>query len=134
MTGLQRLGSMWVVAVLVLGAVLMGTVPARAGDAEASGDVTVLITGANRGIGLEFARQYAARGWHVIGTARKPDEATELKALAAASAKITIETLDVLTWRSRCAGGEVQGQAGRHPVQQRRGTPGRCRTSSSPRT
>src|SRR5689334_18364946 len=31
---------------------------------------TVLITGANRGIGLEFARQYAAAGWTVIATAR----------------------------------------------------------------
>ena len=29
-----------------------------------------LITGANRGIGLEFARQYAADGWEVIATAR----------------------------------------------------------------
>jgi NAD(P)-dependent dehydrogenase (short-subunit alcohol dehydrogenase family) len=32
---------------------------------------TVLITGANRGIGLEFARQYAADGWDVIATARE---------------------------------------------------------------
>lgn len=31
---------------------------------------TVLITGANRGLGLEFARQYAADGWSVIATAR----------------------------------------------------------------
>jgi NAD(P)-dependent dehydrogenase (short-subunit alcohol dehydrogenase family) len=31
----------------------------------------VLITGANRGIGLEFARQYSADGWDVIATARK---------------------------------------------------------------
>jgi NAD(P)-dependent dehydrogenase (short-subunit alcohol dehydrogenase family) len=44
---------------------------------------TVLITGANRGIGLELARQYAAAGWHVIGTARKPDAADDLGALAA---------------------------------------------------
>jgi len=42
---------------------------------------TVLITGANRGIGLELARQYSAEGWQVIGTARKPDAATELRAL-----------------------------------------------------
>ena len=50
--------------------------------AEAAKDTgTVLITGANRGIGLEFARQYAAAGWTVIGTARKPDQATELAAL-----------------------------------------------------
>ncbi len=32
---------------------------------------TVLITGANQGIGLEFARQYAARGWTVIATHRR---------------------------------------------------------------
>jgi NAD(P)-dependent dehydrogenase (short-subunit alcohol dehydrogenase family) len=42
---------------------------------------TVLITGANRGIGLALARHYAARGDTVIGTARKPEAATELKAL-----------------------------------------------------
>ena len=41
----------------------------------------VLITGANRGLGLEFARQYAAAGWQVIGTARKPDAARDLDAL-----------------------------------------------------
>ncbi len=41
----------------------------------------MLVTGANRGIGLEFARQYAADGWDVIATARKPDEAEELKAI-----------------------------------------------------
>ena len=39
---------------------------------------TVLITGANRGLGLEFARQYAADGWDVIATARRPDSAEEL--------------------------------------------------------
>lgn len=33
----------------------------------------VLITGANRGIGLEFARQYAADGWTVIATCRETD-------------------------------------------------------------
>jgi NAD(P)-dependent dehydrogenase (short-subunit alcohol dehydrogenase family) len=44
---------------------------------------TVLITGANRGLGLEFARQYSAAGWHVIGTARKPDAAKDLAALGA---------------------------------------------------
>lgn len=42
---------------------------------------TVLVTGANRGLGLEFARQYAAAGWQVIGTARDPESAAELKAL-----------------------------------------------------
>ena len=35
---------------------------------------TVLITGANRGIGLEFARQYSADGWDVIATARQSSD------------------------------------------------------------
>ena len=43
---------------------------------------TVLIAGANRGIGLEFVRQYAADGWAVIAGCRRPDEAADLQALA----------------------------------------------------
>lgn len=42
---------------------------------------TVLISGANRGIGLEFARQYAADGWDVIATARHPEQADALNQL-----------------------------------------------------
>ncbi len=62
---------------------------------------TVLVTGANRGIGLELTRQYAARGWKVIATARNPAEATELEALAADSeGKVSIETLDVTDFAS----------------------------------
>lgn len=52
---------------------------------------TVIVTGANRGIGLEFARQYAADGWRVIATCRRPDEAATLKALAG----VEVHTLDV---------------------------------------
>lgn len=48
----------------------------------------VLITGANRGIGLEFARQYAADGWDVIATARQ--SSPELDALG-----VRIEPLDL---------------------------------------
>lgn len=44
---------------------------------------TALITGANRGIGLELARQYAGDGWTVIGTAREPDKAADLAAIDA---------------------------------------------------
>ena len=56
---------------------------------------TVLITGSNRGIGLEFVKQFANRGWNVIATARKPAEATDLQALAADNERIVIEQLDV---------------------------------------
>ncbi|MGI9219704.1 MAG: SDR family oxidoreductase [Woeseiaceae bacterium] len=49
--------------------------------AQADTTGTVLITGANRGIGLELARQYADQGWTVIGTARRPAAADDLNAL-----------------------------------------------------
>jgi len=42
---------------------------------------TILITGANRGIGLEFARQYAAAGWQVIAANRTPLAARDFAAL-----------------------------------------------------
>lgn len=45
----------------------------------------VLVTGANRGLGLEFVRQYAAEGWIVIAACRSPNEAEELQAIAAES-------------------------------------------------
>jgi NAD(P)-dependent dehydrogenase (short-subunit alcohol dehydrogenase family) len=63
---------------------------------QAFGPGTVLITGANRGLGLEFARQYATSGWTVIATARNPREATELRELAATTTRVTIEPLDML--------------------------------------
>jgi len=44
---------------------------------------TVLITGASRGIGLEHARRFAAKGAHVFAAVRTPTEAKELQALAA---------------------------------------------------
>lgn len=56
----------------------------------------VLITGANRGIGLEFVRQYAELGWKVIATCRNPDSAEELKAFAADQDNVVVERLDLL--------------------------------------
>ena len=56
---------------------------------------TVLITGANRGLGFEFVRQYAADDWEVIACCRTPDQADELNALAAQNEKISVEQLDV---------------------------------------
>lgn len=43
---------------------------------------TALITGANRGLGLEFARQYAAAGWRVHAGCRQPEHADALRAVA----------------------------------------------------
>lgn len=57
---------------------------------------TVLVTGANRGIGLQLATNYAERGWTVIATARKPEKATELQALAADNSKVTVVRMDLL--------------------------------------
>lgn len=54
----------------------------------------VLITGANRGLGLEFARQYSADGWDVIATARNLKQSEELERLAQ-SKSVTLEALDV---------------------------------------
>jgi NAD(P)-dependent dehydrogenase (short-subunit alcohol dehydrogenase family) len=49
--------------------------------AKAGAKGVAVVTGANRGIGLEFARQLKAEGYEVVGTARNPDEAKELAAL-----------------------------------------------------
>ena len=57
---------------------------------------TVLITGASRGIGLEFVRQYAADGWRVLACCRTPASAEELTALAATGDdRISVHALDV---------------------------------------
>ena len=53
---------------------------------------SVLVTGAGRGLGLEFARQYAADGWRVIATVRDVDKSKELGALGS---KVEIHRLDV---------------------------------------
>ena len=45
---------------------------------------TVLITGANRGLGLEFCRQYAAEGWQVLACCRNPDTACQLTGMSQA--------------------------------------------------
>lgn len=52
--------------------------------------MTYVVTAANRGLGLEFARQLAARGDRVIATARRPEEASALAKLG-----VRVEQLDV---------------------------------------
>ncbi len=65
---------------------------------------TVLITGANRGLGLEFARQYAADNWRVIATCRKPTLASKLIQIRG---DITILPLDVTDFSAIEATSEI---------------------------
>jgi len=76
-------------AVLCVGALLA---VATAAPAHAE---TVLITGANSGLGLEFATQYAARGWTVIATHRRREIPETLAALVDEYPRVRVETLDV---------------------------------------
>jgi len=55
----------------------------------------ILVTGANRGLGLEFVKQYAEAGWRVIACARDLPAATALRELAARHAQVSLEALDV---------------------------------------
>ena len=82
---------------------------------------TVLITGAARGLGLDFTRQYAAKGWKVHACARKPEglqllkgdihrhklEVTDYKAVSALAAELKGEAIDVLICNAGIAGREA---------------------------
>jgi len=83
-------------ALILAVAVFLGSpTETRADDSAATEVRTVLITGANRGLGLEFTRQYKEAGWGVIGTARDPENAQELEALG-----VRIMQLDVASQQS----------------------------------
>lgn len=56
---------------------------------------SVLITGSNRGLGLEWARQYAAAGWRVYATCRFPEKADSLNALVQSQPHVSLHRLDV---------------------------------------
>jgi len=73
---------------------------------------TVLVTGANRGLGLEFVRQYADDGWRVLAACRAPKSARELKELGSRHAKrIAVLALDVTDGESvRVAAGHLRGE------------------------
>ena len=73
---------------------------------------TVLITGANRGLGMEFARQYTADGWDVIATSRNSDKSAELQQLRKKNKKVSLQALDVTSAKSvealaRALGGQA---------------------------
>ena len=72
----------------------------------------VLITGGNRGIGLELARAYANDGAHVFAFCRDPASAEQLNALASsANGRVTVAGVDVGDGASIAAGKEVMGDA-----------------------
>jgi NAD(P)-dependent dehydrogenase (short-subunit alcohol dehydrogenase family) len=80
-------------------------------SAQAQAD-TALITGSNRGIGLELAKQYAERGWDVIATARSLKDSADLQALAKAHKNIRPEALDVTDFAAIDAlAGKLKGTA-----------------------
>jgi NAD(P)-dependent dehydrogenase (short-subunit alcohol dehydrogenase family) len=56
---------------------------------------SILITGSNRGLGLEWAEQYAEAGWRVYATCRHPEQADALRMIESAYRNLTVHRLDV---------------------------------------
>jgi NAD(P)-dependent dehydrogenase (short-subunit alcohol dehydrogenase family) len=81
---------------------------------------TVVVTGANRGLGLELARQYVTAGADVVGTARNPEGATELAATGA-----RVLQLDVADEDSVAAFAEALGESPVHLLINNAGVSGR---------
>jgi NAD(P)-dependent dehydrogenase (short-subunit alcohol dehydrogenase family) len=73
---------------------------------------TLLVTGANRGLGLEFVRQFAADGWRVLACCRRPADAADLNRVAASSGQVSVHALDVTDFaRIDALAAELSGQA-----------------------
>ncbi|HJP38597.1 MAG TPA: SDR family oxidoreductase [Gammaproteobacteria bacterium] len=96
----RTIGALLITATLATGimSATAAETPAVKLDPAQRSDVTgtVLITGSNRGIGLELARNYAERGWTVIATARRPASADALNEIASHHPRVTVERLDLL--------------------------------------
>jgi NAD(P)-dependent dehydrogenase (short-subunit alcohol dehydrogenase family) len=73
---------------------------------------TVLITGCNRGLGLEWTEQLAEAGWRVYATCRRPESADALNLLAAGyAANLSVHRLDVTSEEQIAAlAAELQGR------------------------
>ena len=56
---------------------------------------SILITGSNRGMGLEWSRQYAELGWRVYATCRFPEQADDLQQLSQQYNNLTLHKLDI---------------------------------------
>lgn len=70
---------------------------------------TIMITGANRGIGLELSEQFAADGWAVLACCRNPVEAEALQALAGQYSAIEIHRLEMTDYARMTALSEQLG-------------------------
>ena len=73
----------------------------------------ILITGASRGLGLEFAAQFAADGWGVQACCRNPDNATGLRELATNHPAVELHALDVTDYAGMA---ELSRQLGDRPI------------------
>ncbi len=93
---------------LTLGIILPSSVLAKGAKGAKGKGLTVLITGANRGLGLEMCKQFAADGYTVIGTARKPEKATELKTTGATIVKLDVTSeLDIAAMAKTLKGQKI---------------------------
>jgi NAD(P)-dependent dehydrogenase (short-subunit alcohol dehydrogenase family) len=64
---------------------------------------TILITGANRGIGLELTEKFAEAGWQVLACCRNPADAGQLQALSERGLAIELHALDVTDYAQMAA-------------------------------
>ena len=72
---------------------------------------STLITGANRGLGLEFAKQYLADNWQVFAACRDPSSASDLRRIADGSGKLQVLSMDVSDLANvRAAAVELKGK------------------------
>ena len=105
---MQRRSALTFVAALAMACALIG--PAAAD--------TVLITGANSGLGLELVKQYAAKGWTVIATHRRDGVPGSLAAVVAEHANVRVERMDVASIEevkalaAKLAGSGISGPCG----------------------
>jgi NAD(P)-dependent dehydrogenase (short-subunit alcohol dehydrogenase family) len=74
---------------------------------------TILITGANRGIGLALTEQFATDGWQVIACCREPVQANALQALSDQHSSIEIYALDVTNYKQMAA---LSAQLSNRPI------------------
>jgi NAD(P)-dependent dehydrogenase (short-subunit alcohol dehydrogenase family) len=74
---------------------------------------TILITGANRGIGLELTEQFAEDGWQVLACCRNPADAGQLQALSKRDLVIELHALDVTNYEQMAA---LADQLGHRPI------------------